>query len=221
MMDSTSSPQSPEKEKKMNTSTLLFLDFETSGLDPKRHGIIQVGWVVEKDGAVLSEQGFDVQLYRGCDINPVALEINGFTLERCTTGKPLEYMLAALQAASAVGFASEKLVPVGHRVSFDLDFFREACEKTRSQMPMFIDFTKQVDTLALARWLNHIGYLHTRNDKLETLCEYYAIPLEAHDALSDVKAVRQLYHIFMGIMNTIPAKVYKRYEEIKNRPVLS
>jgi DNA polymerase-3 subunit epsilon len=187
----------------MSGPALFFLDFETTGLDPLRHGIIQVGWVVEQDGIVTSEQGFDVQLYKGCDVNLNALEINEFTPERCMAGKPLDYMLAALRDALAVGFIT-KVVPVGHRISFDLGFFREACEKTKDPLTMFVDFHKQVDTLGLAQWLNHIGYLHTKNNKLETLCGHYGIELEAHNALSDVKAVRRLYHIFMDIMRKLP-----------------
>jgi DNA polymerase III alpha subunit (gram-positive type) len=187
----------------MSFPVLFFLDFETSGLDCARHGIIQAGWIVEKNGTILSEQGFDVQLYRGCDINPVALEINDFTIERCMAGKPLEVMTAALRGALAAGFTS-KIVPIGHRISFDLGFFREACEKTRDNLAIFVDFHKQVDTLGLAQWLNHTGYIHTKDNKLETLCDYYGIKIEAHDALSDVRAVRQLYHIFMEIMRKLP-----------------
>lgn len=182
---------------------LFFLDFETSGLDPARHGIIQVGWIVECDGKITSEQGFDVQLYRGCDVSPNALEITSFTIERCMSGKPLEMMTAALRAALAVGFTN-KVIPIGHRISFDIGFFREACEKTRDRLDMFVDFRKQVDILGLAQWLNHIGYIKTENNKLETLCDYYGIKIEAHDALSDIKATRQLYHIFMDIMKGLP-----------------
>jgi DNA polymerase III alpha subunit (gram-positive type) len=178
---------------------LFFLDYETTGLDAKRHGIIQVGWIIEQDGKIMSENGFDVQLYKGCDVNLNALEINDFTPERCMAGKPLEYMNAALREALSAGFV-EKVIPIGHNISFDLNFFREASEKTRDMLPMFVDFHKQVDTLALARWLNHTGVICTKNNKLETLCEHYTIALEAHNALSDVKAVRELYHIFMNLM---------------------
>jgi DNA polymerase III alpha subunit (gram-positive type) len=180
-------------------AALFFLDFETTGLDPLRHGIIQIGWIVEQDGKITSEQGFDVQLYRGCDVNLNALEINEFTVERMMAGRPLGMMTAALRNALAAGFTT-KVIPVGHRISFDLGFFREACEKTQDRLTMFVDFQKQVDTLALAQWLNHVGYLKTKDNKLETLCDHYGIALEAHNALSDVQAVRQLYHIFVGIM---------------------
>lgn len=182
---------------------LFFLDFETSGLDCERHGIIQAGWIVEEDGKITSEMGFDVQLYRGCDINPIALEVNDFSLDRCMAGKPLEMMTAALRGALAVGF-TQKVIPVGHRISFDLGFFREACEKTRDNLNIFVDFGAQVDTLGLAQWLNHAGIIKTKNNKLETLCEYFGIKIDAHDAISDVRAARQLYHIFMDYMGRMP-----------------
>jgi DNA polymerase III epsilon subunit-like protein len=187
----------------MSDTPLFFLDFETSGLDCTRHGIIQAGWIVEQDGKITSEQGFDVQLYRNCDISPNALEITGFTIERCMAGKPLEMMTAALRNALAVGFTN-KVAPIGHRIDFDIGFFKAACEKTRDRLEMFVDFHKQVDTLGLARWLNHTGCICTKDNKLETLCDYYGIGVEAHDALSDVKAVRRLYHIFRDIMEGLP-----------------
>jgi len=193
----------------MNGSPLFFLDFETSGLDCARHGIIQAGWIVEQDGKIISENGFDVQLYRNCDINPAALEINDFTIERCMAGKPLEVMTAALRGALSVGF-TRKVIPIGHRISFDLGFFREACEKTRDNLTMFVDFQKQVDTLGLAQWLNHAGYFSVKDNKLETLCDYYGIKIEAHDALSDVRAVRQLYHIFMDIVRKLKNETEKK-----------
>lgn len=47
--------------------------------------------------------------------------------------------------------------------------------------------------------------LRLDNYKLETVCEYYNIPIEAHDALSDIRATRQLYRVLRySISNAMP-----------------
>lgn len=181
----------------------LYIDFETSGLDSDRHGIIQAAWIVEENGKVTAERCMDVCLSRGCDIDPVALDINGFTLERIKEGKSLEYMLAALQQNLSAGFM-ERVIPCGHNVSFDLDFLVKACNRTRDRVDTFVDFSRVMDTLPLARWLNLTGRIRTDNNKLKTLCDFYGIEIIAHDALSDVKAVRELAHIFFDYLTSLP-----------------
>lgn len=184
-------------------ATMFFLDFETSGLDAKRHGIIQAAWIVEQDGKVLSERRMDVALRYGCDVDLQALEVTGFTLDRIRNGKPLEYMMAALRADLAPGTVC-RVIPCGHNVSFDLDFLRAACNFTRDPVDRYVDFSAMIDTLAMARWLRHTERYHFPDCKLETVCKILRIPLEAHDALSDVKATREVYHLFKSHLVQLP-----------------
>jgi DNA polymerase III subunit epsilon len=170
---------------------ILFFDLETSGLDPKRHGIIQAAWIVEAQGEIIAEKSFDVALLPEDDVTPKALSINKFTLERITKGHNLVFVLNALKVDTS-GFVP--VIPCGHNVQFDISFLIEAGRKTGTFLGS-IDFHKTIDTLSVYRWLDFVNKHNFQNHKLETLCEYYHIPLKAHDALEDVRAVRKLFHL--------------------------
>lgn len=51
---------------------------------------------------------------------------------------------------------------------------------------------KTIDPLSLLHILDGIGSISLENYKLETVCKHYDIPLDAHDALNDIKATREL-----------------------------
>lgn len=43
--------------------------------------------------------------------------------------------------------------------------------------------------------LKHLGFIDTVDDKLKTVCEYFNIPIDAHNALSDIEATKNLYEL--------------------------
>jgi len=179
----------------MKNPPLLFLDFETSGLDPARHGIIQVAWILEKDGDIVAEKCFDVQLDSQSDICMAALDVNGFTISRIIMGKTLSYMIAALKGDLFQAVTSDLLPrPVGHNIGFDLGFLKVASEKCREHIQFHLDFKRAIDTRAVLQWFDYCGKIYLSDYKLETACKFYGITLRPHDALEDVRAVRQLFH---------------------------
>jgi DNA polymerase III alpha subunit (gram-positive type) len=187
--------------------SFLYLDFETSGLNPGRHGILQAAWILEKNGTVLHERSFDVQLDAGCDIALEALQVNHRTFGSLLDGKTVSAMLATLRmdlmdCGVNVG---ARIKIVGHRVDFDIGFLKAANAKHPSGIWSYLDYDG-LDTCAMARWLNCLGILKTQDCRLETLCNFYGIPIEAHDALQDVKAVYCITKIFKGsLMNMVEA----------------
>jgi len=175
---------------------LLFLDTETSGLDPRRHGILQIAWILEMDDKVLAEKVMDIQLPPNTDLCMAALDCNGFTLARTIQGKTLSYMFAALKSDLSLAVKSDLLVrPVGHNVQFDLDFLKAASDQCRENIQFSLDFKKSLDTLAVLRWMDYRGAIHLKDYKLETVAQNFAIPLKAHDALEDVRATRAVFHL--------------------------
>lgn len=57
---------------------MIVLDVETSGLDPKRHGIISIGGLDLNDPDNIREFSGECRLHDDVEIDPHALEINGF-----------------------------------------------------------------------------------------------------------------------------------------------
>lgn len=173
---------------------LLFMDFETGGLDPKRHAPLQFAYIIEHDGEVVKEAAYDIRPDRNDDICMAAIETNYFTLERMRAGKDLPFVLLMLKM-DCLPFPG--IFPVGHNVQFDIDFLRRGCERHHENMFLYLDIKKNLDTRAIAQFLSYKGGFPkpTENFKLETLCTLFEIPLKAHDALEDIRATRTLFHI--------------------------
>jgi DNA polymerase III epsilon subunit-like protein len=189
----------------MNNS-FIFADVETSGLDASRHGILQFAWIVEKDGELIEESRWDVQLFPDQDVCTQALEVNGFTLERIKHGMDPS-ILARLLKRSFFSVGPSPIV--GHNVMFDFGFLIELNKRTNSNFMSSVDFHQVIDTLALARWFQIAGIIDPPNCKLKSLCEFFGIPIKPHDALEDIRATRKLFHILLNMLGEVKPYVKK------------
>ncbi len=152
------------------------LDLETTGLNPKRDKIIEIGAVKVRDGKAADrfqsfvnpwrKLGEDVRLLTGID--------DGMLQD----APGIEEVLEPL-----VDFIGDDIL-VGHRILFDYSFLKKAAVNHS------IVFEKEgIDTLKLARKL--LPDLESRN--LGFLCRYYGIEHKAHRALGDAEAASKLY----------------------------
>lgn len=171
---------------------IVYLDFETSGLDPKRHAVLQAAWIVERDGEVLQERVFDVQPDRNDDLCMAALEINGFDFPRIKAGKYMSHILTIFKQ-DCLQVSSPRLC--GHNVQFDVSFLKEAADRAHENLYLYLDFKKFLDTAAIARYHDYLGNLSLEEYKLTSCCAYFGIEHKAHDALDDIRATRELFHI--------------------------
>ena len=180
---------------------LFFFDTETSGTDPERHAILQIAWLIDIGGEIVHEQVFDVLPAPDDELVLAALDVNNFTLERMRAGKSLSYVVAALK-----GVLDENIplsfLPVGHNVNFDVSFLITAFKKTNAYFRS-IDFKRPLDTRALATYCAYRGLLETENYKLETLANHFSIPIDAHDALSDIRATRTLFYKLHDLLKAV------------------
>jgi DNA polymerase III epsilon subunit-like protein len=85
--------------------------------------------------------------------------------------------------------------PCGHNVQFDISFLLEAAKREDAFIGNDINFRKIIDTRSIYCYMDYIGRIKLPDYKLSTICDYYNIPLKAHDALEDVRAVRKLLHL--------------------------
>ena len=60
---------------------ICYIDTETTGLDSKTCGIIQLAAIMEIDGEVVSEFETRIRPFDGCAISSEALEISGAKVE--------------------------------------------------------------------------------------------------------------------------------------------
>lgn len=149
------------------------LDVETSGLDPRRHRVLQVA-ITQLDAAGRVERAWSTLVDPGVDPGPV--DVHGITPQRLA-GAPTYAQIAVTIADLVRG-----RVVVAHNAGFDWAFL--AHEGARVGIPL--PTRRRLCTLDLSR------RLRTPSQKLslESLCAYWGVPqARPHDAEDDVRVL--------------------------------
>ena len=100
------------------TTTYVAIDLETTGLDPTRDAIIEVGVVTFRGNAIVDE--FEALVNPLRDIPPFVSQLTGITDAMVADAPSLYSLRARLKSKLA------DHVIVGHNVEFDLGFLRES-----------------------------------------------------------------------------------------------
>ena len=177
---------------------LAFIDLETTGLDPARHEIIEIGCILAQqipsdgNGPRLKEiNSFDIKV-RPEHIetaDPLALKINGYTEAGWQEAETLSSALATL-SEKTIG-----AVPVGHNIDFDIGFLRAAYEKLG--IPWVLHY-KRLDTISIA-YARLYDEPNLSQFSLDMLCKKLNIPYTLkHRAGSDIRATFELYKKLLG-----------------------
>ena len=197
---------------------ITFFDIETSGLDKSKHAITQIAAVtLDRSLEVTSE--FEVKVkFKLENADPEALEINSYDADLWSEKAipPFEagnQFLSYLDKNKRTTLISKKGKPYtvctlgGHNINgFDIPFLRSWYERLGvSWVPIQLH---GIDTYSLAMAYdfqskqngNDIGW---KNFKLETICEHFGIPIDSHDALSDVKANCQVGKILLSSIKPV------------------
>jgi DNA polymerase-3 subunit epsilon len=185
----------------MSDTGIFYFDLETGGVDPRRSAILQIAWIIERNGVVMDERVYDVCPENDAEMNFGALAVNNFTFDRIKAGKNLYYVLCSLKSnLQEHKFGASLFSVCGHNVRFDIDFLMPQTYKCNENLSTCINFHSILDTCAIARFLSYKGVITgLTSHKLTSLCEHFKIPLNAHDALSDIRATRTLFHILEGL----------------------
>ncbi len=175
---------------------VLYFDVETTGLSKTENDIVQLAYILEVDGEIKHTNNIWIKPVNLEAISQEALDVIGKTREELMTGiEPKEAHKIFTDDLGKVCDKfdrSDKFYPAGYNVAFDLDFLSEFFKKQDDKyLGSWINW-KSIDSLPIMRWLDFKGKLTLKNYKLATVCEHYGIWIDAHDALSDVTATRQL-----------------------------
>ena len=155
------------------------IDLETTGLDPKRDKIIEVGACLVEQGKVKRELSFLINPHR--EISERVELLTGIT------GRMVEHAPGIEEVIGEIAAFVGELPLLGHHVIFDYSFLKHAA--VNAGLP----FEKNgIDTLSLCR-----RFMPPEEKKnLSAACGWFQIPREtAHRALSDAKAAHLLYQL--------------------------
>ncbi|MBL8521014.1 MAG: DNA polymerase III subunit epsilon [Betaproteobacteria bacterium] len=161
----------------------IFLDTETTGLDPAQgHRIIEIA-CVEMAGRRLTRNNFYKRIHPQRDIDQGAVEVHGITLESLEDAPKF-----AEVADEFCAFVRGAEVII-HNAPFDIGFLD--AELARLGPTRMRDLCKVTDTLAMAREM-HPG----KKNSLDALCDRYQVDRRArtfHGALMDAELLSEVY----------------------------
>lgn len=179
----------------MKKSDLAFIDLETTGLDPDKHEIIEIGCIVARppekgarpEGSelkIISELELKVKPEHLETAEPEALRINGYSDAEWLFAVSLE------QALTALAEKTDGAMMISHNITFDWPFLQRgfAATKVRNRL-----HGVRLDLLSMA-----FAKLHSRDEvqrfNLRALGEHFGIKNErAHSALADTRAALEIY----------------------------
>lgn len=175
---------------------LLFLDLETSGIDPKWAGILSVGACTERED--LADYYAECRLQTNESWDPKSQEVNGIPFERvCSTSKLptfsdvaptlLQYIEQACHS-----FHDKQVILVGQNVgSFDLQFLK-------AKWPQSLRFPFSYRTVDL----HTAGYMSSGQSlNSDALSDHLCMELEPkpHNALNGVRHAREMFKRLVGL----------------------
>ena len=196
-------------------SLLLYLDTETTGRDPSTCGMTQLSAIIVRDGVELDRININVNPYsykRNIVVSKKALEVTNKTERDLLQG--LNSNVAFVQFSSFLErnrAKGEYYTLVAYRTTYDLGVLLSWFEDIRGNSEILYEYIhfKTLDILQLVLFLELYNKFDSlKNHKLETMCEYYGIPLKAHDSMNDIVATRMLHKKLMGELR-LPANTIK------------
>ncbi|MCC8189433.1 MAG: 3'-5' exonuclease [Planctomycetes bacterium] len=163
---------------------VVAIDLETTGPDPYKDKIIEVGALVLEDGVPTAE--FSELVNPEMPLSPAIIKLTGITPDMLTTARPggpvLEDFLAFLPAGALC---------IAHNAAFDRQFLRIAT-RDRFQHPV-------LDTVELSR----ICFPVLPSHSLAVLTEIFGFSCDksSHRALADCETLAQLWSLLLDKAN--------------------
>ncbi len=168
------------------SQTYVALDLETTGLDPQRDAILELGAVRFRDGQILDR--FSQVVNPGRPIPMAIQQLTGISQEEADAAPPLSQVASAFRA-----FVGSHPI-VGHNVNFDIGFMRAND---------LYNYNPLLDTFELAL----ITLPGLSSYKLGRVAEHLGISLEhAHRAYDDAEATMHIFEAMRQQLLEVPAK---------------
>ena len=177
----------------MKNRKLAFIDIETTGTNPIKHEIIEIGCLIAKqndDGSFVMTDEFDIKV-KPEHIETAereALRINGYHESEWVFAHTLDEALKLINEKTG-GDATM----IAHNLSFDHGFLWNAYSNKGIKEPFFHKF----DTLTMAM-MKFKDEEDMQRLSLRALCEKFGVRNEkAHTALADIRATFEVFKHLM------------------------
>lgn len=183
----------------------LYLDTETTGLDPVNNGVHQIAGIIEIDGVIKEKFDFKFQPIPGELVDPKALDVSGLTVEKLRE-RPMTSQQAYVQVVGLLGKyvdrynKTDKFIMVGQNTKFDYDFVQSWFKKHGNGYFYAYVFYHLIDIITATALFKTAGKIVVTDMKLATVAKFFGIDLEAHDAANDIAVTREIFLRYVGII---------------------
>lgn len=182
---------------------ILAFDDETSGIGEK-FGLQQLAGIIYVDSKKVDQFNFRIKLLPEDLIDKKAIEVHGLDPEEGEEPrKVLRDFLNICYKYVDQYDKNDKFTPLGYNCHFDLDHTNIWLNKLGFKYFGGIQNWNALDPLPVLKILRYLGVIDLADLKLGTICNYFEIPIKAHDALSDIEATVKLMSIIMKEFKTI------------------
>ena len=180
----------------------MWIDTETTGIDPSDSAAFQVACVLVDNGQLICERCFFLNpLSETIKYHEGAGSVHGYSEEQIKEFPPEKEQMSriatffeeARELFKKDGSKTEKMIIAGYKVGFDIGHIKALLEQNGYQledyfMSIVADVFLQVKKAEVQKAL---PYLPDR--KLGTVAKHLGVNLEnAHDALADITATREV-----------------------------
>lgn len=183
---------------------ICWIDVETTGLQNWKHDIIQIAGMIDINGQIVDTFNFNCKPFNWDDITPKALEVNGVTMDQLMMFPDPHEIQTALEDIFNTHVdrfnKGDKFYFGGYNASFDDGFVDQFWKKCGAKFYRSYFEYKLLDVLPLSIAYAQAFAPYLPNHRLETMANHLNIEINAHDALSDIQATREIYLYCMELM---------------------
>jgi DNA polymerase III alpha subunit (gram-positive type) len=181
---------------------LIYLDTETTGLDPHLNDIIEVAGIIEIDGVKVDEFDLYVQPINYDSIQQSAIDAHHISVEQMRGFEPPSEVIKKLNA-KLLSYSQHPYIIIGQNPKFDylmLNHFWKKHESVAVRPFNFVFNYKTYDLTSVAALFHIAGIFNFGNFKLGSIIKEIGISFngEAHNALVDTRATYEAWQWFIA-----------------------
>lgn len=174
---------------------ILVVDTETTGFDPNKNCLWQIGCYYRNEFGQLFSLNLKCKPYGDVDIEDEALKVAHMTRDELfSLPDPNEVYQQFRNFLISIS-AGEKPIWVGYNSRFDLNFVEAFMKHFDPKESIWNYFDRHfVDMLETTKFMKAIGVFNPENLKLGRVYEMFGMDTDtAHDALQDTKVTYMLF----------------------------
>lgn len=189
----------------------IFLDIETTGLDPFRHRVLEIAFKIIDPQSGEEKLTYQSIVKQPLDIwerkDPSSLLINGFTLEKMLQGQEEAVVCKEIvEIFNGIKIERGKAFYVCQNPSFDRSFFSQIVDvytQEKYHWPYhWLDFASMYWALKVQQY-KQSQFPSELNLSKNSIAQEYQLPIEAvpHSALNGVNHLIECYKTVVGFKN--------------------